>query len=109
MWYWLAGAILSEVVATTSLKYSNGFTRAVPTVILVLGYGFAFYALSQALKLGMAVGVAYAVWSAAGVALIAVIGVVFLKESLSLLQIGGLALIIGGVVALELGRSGSHG
>ena len=108
MWFWLAGAIVSEVAATLSLRASAGFTRLVPTVILVIGYGFAFYALSQALKLGMNVGVAYAVWSAIGVALIAVIGALFLHESLSPVQIGGLVLIIAGVVALEVGRSGSH-
>ncbi len=108
MWFWLAGAIVSEVAATLSLRASAGFTRLVPTVILVIGYGFAFYALSQALKLGMNVGVAYAVWSAIGVALIAIIGALFLHESLSPVQIGGLVLIIAGVVALEVGRSGSH-
>ena len=108
MWFWLAGAIVSEVAATLSLRASAGFTRLVPTVILVIGYGFAFYALSQALKLGMNVGVAYAVWSAIGVALIAIVGAVFLHESLSPVQIGGLVLIIAGVVALEVGRSGSH-
>lgn len=108
MWFWLVGAILSEVAATLSLRASAGFTRLVPTVILVIGYGFAFYALSQALKLGMNVGVAYAVWSAIGVALIAIIGALFLHESLSPVQIGGLVLIIAGVVALEVGRSGSH-
>ncbi|MDG4820548.1 multidrug efflux SMR transporter [Asanoa sp. WMMD1127] len=105
MWFWLAGAIVSEIAATLSLRASAGFTRLVPTVILVIGYGFAFYALSQALKLGMNVGVAYAVWSAIGVAAIAVIGALFLHESLSPLQIGGLVLIIAGVVALELGRA----
>jgi len=109
MWFWLAGAILSEVAATISLRLSEGFTRVVPTVILVLGYGFAFFALSQALKQGMAVGVAYGVWSATGVALIALIGAAFLKEPLSLVQVGGIVLIIGGVLALELGRSGAHG
>ncbi|SNS99435.1 small multidrug resistance pump [Asanoa hainanensis] len=108
VWFWLAGAIVSEVVATLSLRASAGFTRLVPTVILVVCYGFAFYGLSQALKLGMNVSVAYAVWSAVGVALIAIIGVLFLHESLSPLQIGGLLLIIAGVVALELGRSGTH-
>jgi small multidrug resistance pump len=109
VWFWLAGAIVSEVAATLSLRASAGFTRLVPSLILVAGYGFAFYALSQALKLGMNIGVAYAVWSAVGVALIAVIGAVFLRESLSPLQIGGLVLIIAGVVALELGRTTSHG
>jgi small multidrug resistance pump len=108
VWFWLAGAIVSEVAATLSLRASAGFTRLVPTLILVVGYGFAFYALSQSLKLGMNVGVAYAVWSAIGVALIAIIGALFLHESLSPVQIGGLVLIIAGVVALELGRTTGH-
>jgi small multidrug resistance pump len=109
MWVWLCSAIFSEVIATLSLRASAGFTRVLPTVILAVGYAFSFYALSQALKLGMDIGVAYAVWSAIGVALIATIGVLFLHESLSALQIGGLVLIIAGVVALELGRSTSIG
>jgi small multidrug resistance pump len=104
MWFWLAGAIASEVAATLSLRASAGFTRVAPTVIMIAGYGFAFFALSQSLKLGMTVGVAYAVWSAIGVAAIAIIGALFLHESLSPLQIGGIVLIIAGVVALELGR-----
>lgn len=105
MWFWLAGAILAEVTGTVALKYSEGFTRLVPSVVVALGYGFAFYALSQALKLGMAIGVAYGVWAAVGVALIALIGAAFLGESLTWIQIGGIALVIGGVLALELGAA----
>lgn len=103
MWFWLAGAILAEVTGTVALRFSEGFTRWVPTVVVALGYGVAFYALSQALVRGMAIGVAYGVWAAAGVALIALIGAAFLGEGLTWIQVGGIALVIGGVLALELG------
>lgn len=103
MWFWLAGAILAEVTGTVALRFSEGFTRLVPSIVVAFGYGFAFYGLSQALTRGMAVGVAYGVWAAAGVALIALIGAAFLGESLTWVQVGGIALVIGGVLALQLG------
>jgi small multidrug resistance pump len=102
-WLFLAGAIMSEVVATTALKLSVGFTRLVPSIVVVIGYVTAFALLSQALTRGMGIGVAYAVWSAIGVALVALIGVTFLGEHLTAIQVGGIALVIAGVVALELG------
>ncbi|MFD6100612.1 DMT family transporter [Nocardiopsis flavescens] len=102
-WLWLAGAIVSEVVATTSLKLSEGFTRPLPSVVVAVGYIAAFFMLSRALTRGMDLGVAYGVWAAAGIALVAVIGVVLFSESLTWIQIGGIALIIGGVMALEMG------
>ena len=102
-WLFLAGAILSEVVATSALKLSAGFTRLVPSVVVVIGYVAAFALLSQALTRGMGVAVAYAVWAAAGIALIALIGVTFLGERMTLVQVGGIALVIAGVLALELG------
>ncbi|WP_433622313.1 DMT family transporter [Nocardia sp. CA-120079] len=102
----LALAIASEITATVSLKISDGFTKLVPSIIVVIGYGAAFFFLSQALKRGMPIGVAYGIWSAVGVAAIAVIGVLFLDERLSLIQVGGIGLVILGVLALELG--GAH-
>ncbi|CAL9473190.1 Multidrug resistance protein EbrB [Nocardiopsis dassonvillei] len=102
-WLWLAGAIISEVIATTSLKLSEGFTRPLPSIAVVVGYVSAFFMLSRALSRGMDLGVAYGVWAAAGIALVAVIGVVLFSESLTWVQIGGIALIIGGVMALEMG------
>ncbi|WP_433714929.1 DMT family transporter [Nocardia sp. CA-084685] len=102
----LALAIASEITATVSLKISDGFTKLVPAIIVVLGYSAAFFFLAQALKRGMPIGVAYGIWSAVGVAAIAVIGVLFLDERLSLIQVGGIALVILGVLALELG--GAH-
>jgi small multidrug resistance pump len=102
-WLLLAGAIVSEVAATTALKLSVGFTRLVPSIVVVVGYVAAFALLSQALTRGMGIGVAYAVWAAAGVALVALIGVAFLGEHLTAIQVGGIVLVIAGVVALELG------
>jgi small multidrug resistance pump len=103
MWIWLAVAIAAEVSGTVALKLSEGFTRIVPSVVVVLGYGLAFYGLSQALARGLPLGVAYGTWAAAGVALVAIIGAAFLGEGLTWVQIGGIALVIGGVLALELG------
>jgi small multidrug resistance pump len=102
-WLFLAGAILLEVAATTSLKLSDGFTRLAPSIVVVLGYLGAFYLVTQALVRGMPLGVAYGVWAAVGVALVAVIGAVFLGESMTWIQVGGIALVIAGVLALELG------
>jgi small multidrug resistance pump len=107
VWIWLIGAILSEVFATISLRLSEGFSRLIPSVFVVVGYGVAFFALSQALVRGLPVGVAYGTWAALGVTLVAIIGAVFLGESLTAVQIGGLAMVIGGVLALELGAA--HG
>lgn len=102
----LALAIATEVTATVSLKLSEGFTKLVPSIVVVVGYSAAFYCLSQALKRGMSIGVAYGIWSAVGVAAIATIGVLFLGERLTLIQVGGIGLVILGVLALELG--GAH-
>ena len=105
-WFWLAGAIVLEVFATTSLKLSEGFTRLLPSIFVIVGYVGAFYMLSQTLNRGMPLGVAYGVWAALGVALLAVIGVLFLGESLTWIQVGGIAMVIAGVMALEMG--GQH-
>jgi small multidrug resistance pump len=104
-WLFLAGAIVSEVVATTFLKLSEGFTKLVPSIVVVIGYVAAFGMLSQALTRGMGIGVAYGVWAAAGVALVAVVGTAFLGESMTWVQVGGIALVIAGVLALELGAA----
>jgi small multidrug resistance pump len=104
-WLFLAGAILSEVVATTFLKLSEGFTKLAPSIIVVVGYIAAFGLLSQALTRGMTIGVAYGVWAAVGVALVAIVGAAFLGESMTWVQVGGIALVIAGVLALELGAA----
>jgi small multidrug resistance pump len=103
-WLMLVLAIASEVVATTSLKYSQGFSRLVPSLITVLGYGSAFWLLSQALK-AIPVSTAYAIWSGVGTATIAVIGMVFLGEPGGALKTAGIGVIIVGVVLLNLAGS----
>ncbi|MFW5417850.1 multidrug efflux SMR transporter [Nocardiopsis sp. CNT-189] len=107
-WLWLVGAIAAEVAATVSLKFTGGFTRLLPSALVVLFYGTAFYLLSQALSRGMALGVAYGVWAASGVALLALIGALFLGEPLTWVQIGGVLLVVGGVLALEMGGQAGH-
>ncbi|HWD04642.1 MAG TPA: SMR family transporter [Amycolatopsis sp.] len=102
---YLALAIAAEVTGTVSLKLSEGFSKVVPSALVVAGYGVAFFALARVLKSGLPIGLAYAVWAAAGVALVAVIGVLFLKEPMNAMMVGGLALVIGGVVLLEVGSS----
>ncbi|MFJ4657499.1 DMT family transporter [Nocardia sp. NPDC088792] len=102
----LALAIASEVTATVSLKLSEGFSKLTPSIIVVIGYGLAFFFLSQALKRGMGIGVAYGIWSAVGVVAVATIGALFLDEHITPVQIGGIVLVIAGVLALELG--GAH-
>lgn len=102
--YWLlALAIGAEVTGTIALKFSDGFSRLVPSVIVVLSYSLAFFALARVLRAGMPVGVAYGTWAAAGVALIALVGALFLGERLTAFTVAGLGFIIVGVLLLELG------
>ncbi|GAA3223963.1 multidrug efflux SMR transporter [Pseudonocardia petroleophila] len=101
----LAAAIALEVMATINLRLSDGFTRLVPSILVVIGYLGTFTLLSQVLKTGVPVGVAYGIWAAAGVALVAIIGAVFLGDGLTPVQIGGITLVIAGVLALELGAA----
>jgi small multidrug resistance pump len=105
-WLLLALAIASEVTATSALKLSNGFTHPGWTLITALGYIASFALLAQALKLQLDMGTAYAIWAGAGTAAIALIGALFMGETLTPLKIGGILLIIGGVVTLNL--AGAH-
>ncbi|MGE3976455.1 MAG: multidrug efflux SMR transporter [Nitrospira sp.] len=100
-WVFLAVAIVSEVIGTSTLKASEGFTRLWPSVVVVAGYASAFYFLSLTLKT-IPVGVAYAIWSGAGVALIAMIAWVLYDQALDLLGMIGMSLIIAGIVVLNL-------
>jgi small multidrug resistance pump len=104
-WVLLAGAIASEVAATAALKLSNGFTRPGPSVVVAVGYLLSFALLAQALKLGLQVSIAYAIWSGVGTAVITLIGLL-LNEPLTAGKALGIALVIGGVVALNL--AGTH-
>ena len=100
-WLYLVIAIGCEVAATSALKASEGFTRPLPSVVVVTGYVLAIYLLSLTLRT-IPVGVAYAIWSGVGVALIAVIGWLFLGQKLDVPAIAGLALIVAGVVVINL-------
>ncbi|HEX6881569.1 MAG TPA: multidrug efflux SMR transporter [Terriglobales bacterium] len=105
-WIWLFVAILLEVAATVFMKLSDGFSKLVPTLIMALLYGISFFPLAIALK-KMDVGVAYAVWSAVGTALVTTLGMFLFHEKVSAIKVGGIALIILGVVALNLTERGS--
>ncbi len=105
---YLAVAIVSEVIGTTALQASNGFTRPWPSLVVVIGYGVAFYGLSIAIKT-IPVGLAYAIWSGVGIVLISAIGVIWLRQHLDLAAILGLSLIIAGVIVVNLfSRSMPH-
>lgn len=101
----LGGAILAEVLGTTSMKYSDGFTRLWPSLGTAAGYLIAFGLLAQTLKT-LSVGTAYAIWSGIGTAAVAAIGMVFLGEAATATKLIGVVLVIAGVVVLNLG--GSH-
>lgn len=104
-WIALAIAIAAEIVATTSLKYSDGFSKLGPSMVTVVGYVIAFTALGQSLKT-LEVGVAYAIWAGLGTAVVAVIGITLLGEATSPTKLLGIAMVVGGVVLLNLG--GGH-
>ncbi|MEU8579271.1 DMT family transporter [Streptomyces abikoensis] len=105
VWLLLAGAIGAEVTATVALRASDGFSRPAASMVMVTGYVTAFYLLSRVLARGLALGVAYGIWSAIGVTLVSVIGAVWFGDRLTWTQIGGIALVAAGVLALELGRA----
>lgn len=94
-------AVLSEVIATTSLKFSDGFTKIIPSILVVIGYGLSFYLLSITLKV-MPIGVAYAFWSGIGIVLTVIAGKVIWNESLDLARVTGIVLIILGVLVINL-------
>lgn len=107
-WLLLATAIVAEVIATSALKASDGFTRPGPLLWVVLGYGVAFYLLALTLRT-LPVGVAYAVWSGAGTVLIALIGWWLYGQRLDAAGWLGVALIITGVLVLNLfSRTSAH-
>lgn len=105
----LGTAIAVEVVGTMCLRWSDGFTRLVPSVAVVLCYVTAFYLLSQVLDRGLALAVTYAVWSAAGIVVIALLDALVFREQLGLWQAAGIALIVVGVVVVQLGTPDQHG
>jgi small multidrug resistance pump len=99
---YLIAAIVFEVAGTTALKLSNGFSRLLPSLFMALFYGLSFTLFSLALK-KIDVGIGYATWAALGTGAIAVIGIIWFKEPLTLIKIISLLLIILGVIGMNLG------
>ncbi|MBI6530533.1 QacE family quaternary ammonium compound efflux SMR transporter [Proteus vulgaris] len=101
-------AIISEVIATTMLKASEGFSRLYPSIVVVIGYCFSFWALSQVVRV-MPLGIAYAIWSGLGIVLVSVAAVFLYQQKLDLPAIIGMGLIIAGVLVINLlSKSASH-
>lgn len=106
-WIYLAIAIVAEVIATSCLKPSEGFTRLWPSVAVVTGYGLAFFFLSLTLRT-LPVGVTYAVWSGVGIVLVATVGWLAFGQRLDAPAVIGMAMIIGGVAVLNLFSATTH-
>ena len=108
-WLLLSIAIAAEVTATSFLKSAEGFSRLVPSAIVVVGYAISFYCLSLTLKT-LPVGIVYAIWSGVGVALITLIGWTFFSQVLDTAALVGIALIVAGVIVINVfSTSVSHG
>lgn len=107
-WIFLIVAIVSEVIATSALKSSEGFTRLWPSIIVITGYASAFYFLSLTLNV-IPIGIAYAIWSGVGVALVALISWLYFQQPLDFAAVLGLLLILAGVVVVNVfSKSVSH-
>ncbi|AZY50031.1 DMT family transporter [Bordetella avium] len=100
-WLYLALAIGFEIIATSALKASDGFSRLLPSIITVAGYMVSFYCLSLTLR-ELPVGIAYAVWSGVGIVAISLIGVFFFQQTLDLAAMVGIALIVAGVIVMNV-------
>lgn len=100
-YFYLAIAIIAEVIATSALKASESFSRLWPSVITVIGYSIAFWCLSLTLKV-IPTGIVYAIWSGVGIVLISAVGWFWFKQSLDTPALIGLGLIIAGVLVINL-------
>ena len=100
-WLALAIAIVAEVIGTTALKASNEFTRLLPSLIVVVGYGTAFYFMSISMRV-LPVGIMYAIWSGMGIVLISVLGWLVFRQTLDKPAMIGLAFIIAGVIIINV-------
>ncbi|MFT4412870.1 DMT family transporter [Fredinandcohnia humi] len=98
-------AIVSELFGTSMLKASNGFTKLLPSIGVILGFGLAFFSLSLSLRT-IPLSIAYAIWSGIGTAVTAIIGVLVWKEKLNIMSVAGILLIIIGVILLNLHSPG---
>ncbi|MCX7237218.1 SMR family transporter [Polynucleobacter sp.] len=101
VWFYLAIAIAAEVMATTALKFSEGFTKIMPSALVVVGYAGAFYCLSKVLN-QIPISIAYAIWSGAGVALVGIVGWIWLGQKLDAGALIGIGLIISGVLVINI-------
>ena len=102
-------AIIGEIIGTSALKASNGFSAAIPSILVVAGYGLAFYFLGLTLKT-IPIGIAYAIWSGVGIVAISLIGWFVFKQTLDIAAICGMAMIVAGVLVIHLfsASSASH-
>jgi small multidrug resistance pump len=98
---YLFAAIMSEVVATSALKAAEGFSRFWPSVIVIVGYGLAFYCLSLTVRT-IPIGIAYAIWSGVGIVLISLVGLLLYRQPLDLPAVIGMALILAGVLIINV-------
>ncbi|MFT3965014.1 MAG: multidrug efflux SMR transporter [Sphingobium sp.] len=107
-WLYLTGAILFEIVATSALKASAGFTRPLPTLLVLGCYAVAFYCLSLALRT-ISMGIAYAIWSGIGIVAISLIGWLLYRQALDAAALIGIGLIVAGTLVINLfSRAAGH-
>lgn len=106
-WLVLGAAIVVETIATSAMKASDGFTKVVPSMVVVLGYGIAFYFLSITLRT-IPVGIAYAIWSGVGIVLITLVGWLLYGQKLDAPALIGMALIVIGVVVMNVFSKAGH-
>lgn len=105
VWAYLTIAIATEVAGTVALRFTDGFARPIPSAIVVVGYGLSFVLLALTLR-ELSLGLTYAIWAGIGTAAIAAIGMFALGESVSAVRISSIALIVVGVIGLNL--AGGH-
>lgn len=106
-WIALGIAIVAETIATSAMKSSEGFTKLIPCIIVLVGYGVAFYFLSQTLK-SIPVGIAYAIWSGVGIVLISLAGWLLFGQKLDAPALIGIALVISGVIVMNVFSNSTH-
>lgn len=100
-WAYLGIAIIAEVIATSALRAANGFTVLLPSLVVIVGYAVAFYCLSLTLRT-LPIGIAYAIWSGLGIVLISLVGWLAYGQRLDLPALAGIALIMAGVVVINV-------